>query len=113
MQEKKERMLNAIRLWCLTKGLEEIDDNKNYYTDIAFKKDEKATGFIFEFDKDEKLLKSKITNAKSVCNYIYVVIDDSKKRKEISDKIPKDCGIWGYSNSFGVGYVCQVLKSRY
>ena len=110
LPEKKKRMLNAIRLWCLSEGLEEINDNTNFYTDITFEKCGKTTGFIFEFDKDENLLKNKIATAESVCDYIYVVIDDSKKRKETADKIPKECGIWCYSDSSGLGYVYQVLK---
>ena len=110
LPEKKERMLNAIRLWCLSEGLEEISDNECCYTDIIFEKDGKSTGFIFEFDKDEELLKNKIATAKSVYNYLYVVIDDSKKQKEIVDKIPKEYGILCYSDSFGLGYAYQVLK---
>lgn len=110
LPEKKERMLNAVRLWCLSEGLEEINDNECCYTDIIFEKGGKSTGFIFEFDKDEELLKEKIAISKSVCDYIYVVIDDNKKRKEIADKIPKECGIWCYSDSFGLGAIYQVLK---
>ena len=110
LSENKVRISNAIRLWCFTEGLEEIIDNENYFTNIAFRNEGKTTGFIFEFDKGEELLINKIASAKSVCDYIYVVIDDSKKRKETLDKIPKECGIWCYSDSFGLGFIYQLLK---
>lgn len=110
--EKKERMMNAIRLWCIEQGLNEITDNESYYyhTDIAFTKDNKITGFIFEFDKDDEQLMFKMVFSRSICDYVYVVTDDSKKRKELSDKIMDECGLLCYSNSFGLGYVYQVLK---
>ena len=110
--EKKERMMNAIRLWCTEQGLNEITDNDAYYyyTDIAFTKDDKITGFIFEFDKDDEKLEFKMIFSKDICNYVYVVTDDSKKRKELLDKIMDEYGLLCYSNSFGLGYVYQIFK---
>ena len=110
--EKKERMMNAIRLWCTEQGLNEITDNDAYYyyTDIAFTKDDKITGFIFEFDKDDEKLEFKMIFSKDICNYVYVVTDDSKKRKELLDKIIDEYGLLCYSNSFGLGYVYQIFK---
>lgn len=110
--EKKERMMNAIRLWCIEQGLNEITDNESYYyhTDIAFTKDNKITGFIFEFDKDDEQLILKMVFSRSICDYVYVVTDDSKNRKELYDKIMDEYGLLCYSNSFGLGYVYQVLK---
>lgn len=110
--EKKERMMNAIRLWCIEQELNEITDNESYYyhTDIAFTKDNKITGFIFEFDKNDEQLMFKMVFSRSICDCVYVVTDDSKKRKELSDKIMDEYGLLSYSNSFGLGYVYQVLK---
>lgn len=111
MKNKKERMLNAIRLWRLNKGLEKITNNENYYhTDIAFKKDGKITGFILKFDKDEKKLMSKMVFSKNICDYIYVVTDNSKKCKELTDKIPNEYGLLCYSDSFGLGYAYQLFR---
>ena len=110
--EKKERMMNAIRLWCIEQGLNEITDNESYYyhTDIAFTKDNKITGFIFEFDRDDEQLMFKMVFSRSICDYVYVVTDDSKKRKELSDKIMDEYGLLCYSNSFGLGYIYQIFK---
>ena len=112
MKNKKGRMLDAIRLWCLNNGLDEITDNESYYyhTDIAFKKDGKITGFILEFDKDDEQLMFKMVFSRSLCDYVYVVTDDSKKRKDLTDKIMDEYGLFCYSDSFGLGYVYQVFK---
>ena len=105
-------MMNAIRLWCTEQGLNEITDNDAYYyyTDIAFTKEDKITGFIFEFDKDDEKLEFKMIFSKDICNYVYVVTDDSKKQKELLDKIMDEYGLLCYSNSFGLGYVYQIFK---
>ena len=113
VKNKKEHMLNAIRLWSINNGLEEITDNESYYfhTDVAFKKDGKITGFILKFDKDDEQLMLKMVSSRILCDYIYVVTDDnSRNRKEISDKIMDEYGMLCYSDSFGLGYVYQVFK---
>lgn len=108
----KERMLSAIRLWCLNQDLQEITDNEGYYyhTDIAFKKDGKITGFILEFDKNDEQLMFKLVFSRSLCDYVYAVTDDSKKCKDLTDKIMDEYGLLCYSDSFGLGYTYQVLK---
>ena len=46
----------AVWLWCIGEGYEE-QQNKESFIDAAFLKDQKTTGFIFEFNKtvDEML----------------------------------------------------------
>ena len=44
------------------------------------------------------------------CDYVYIVTDDSKKRKDLTDKIMDEYGLFCYSDSFGLGYVYQVFK---
>lgn len=108
----KERMLSAIRLWCLKQGLEEITDNESYYyhTDIAFKKDGKITGFILEFDKNDEQLMFKMVFSGSLCDYVYVVTDNLKKCKDLADKIMDKYGLLCYSDSFGLGYTYQLFR---
>ncbi len=111
MEEKKERMLSAVRFWTIPNGMEEIhDEDYTDLTDLVFKKDEKIYGFITEFDRDEKMLKSKSKTARDFCDYIYIVTDDNAKRKYIQDNTVKGTGILCYGNSFGLGYIYQVLR---
>lgn len=67
-------------------------------------------GFVLEFDKDDKKLMSKMVFLKNICDYIYVVTDNSKKRKELTNKIPNEYGLLCYSDSFGHGYAYQLFR---
>ena len=105
--EKKERMLNAVRLWCLTNEYEEITDETKI-ADLSFIKNGYRTSFIMEFDKTSEELLKVISNSKS--NYIYIVTDDNAKRRELIKVIPEHCGIFCDSNPFGLGMLTQILR---
>lgn len=113
IKDEKSNMLSAIRFWAIEQNMEEIfdDESYRYWTDIAFKKDDKIIGFITEFDRDDKLLMSKMVFSRDFCDYIYIVTDDSKKRTILNEKIMPEHGIWCYSNSFGLGMTYQILKT--
>jgi hypothetical protein len=112
MDDKKANMLSAIRLWALCNDMEEITDDEShrYWTDIAFRKGEEIIGFITEFDKDEKTLRSKMVFSRDFCHYVYVVTDNVRKRAEVLKKILPECGLFCYSNPYGLGMMYQVLK---
>ena len=107
MPDKKELKLNAVKLWCLTTGYEEIND-ENEVADLSFTKNGYRTNFITEFDKTREELLTAISNSKS--NYIYIVTDDDTKRRELIKVIPEHCGIFCDSNPFGLGMLTQILK---
>ena len=110
---KKEKLLGAIRLWVLTQGMKEITDEKyyTYWTDIAFKKEDKIYGFITEFDKNVEKLKFKSVFVRDFCDYAYIVTDDENKKKYIEDNTVDGMGILCYSNAFGLGMTYQILKN--
>ena len=43
-------------------------------------------------------------------DYIFVVINDSSKRRELIKNIPKFCGVFCNSNVFGLGQVTQIFR---
>lgn len=112
MIDKKKNVLSAVRLWAIFKDMEEIKDDENYtcWTDIAFKKGDKIYGFITEFDRDAKKLKSSSVFARNFCDCIYTVTTDNKKKKYIEDNTVKGMGILCYSNPYGLGQLVQILK---
>ena len=104
---KKELKLNAVRLWCLVEGYEEINDETKT-ADLIFTKNDGSIGFITEFDKTKEELLEAIS--KSMSNYIYIVTDDNAKRRELIKIIPEYCGIFCNSNPFGLGMLTQILR---
>ena len=105
--DKKKLKLAAVRLWCLTTGYEEIN-NETENADLSFIKNGYRTSFITEFDKVNEELLMSISNSKS--NYIYIVTDDNAKRRELIKLLPEYCGIFCNSNPFGLGMLTQILK---
>ena len=105
--DKKKLKLDAVKLWCLTTGYEEIKD-ENEVADLSFTKNGFRTNFITEFDKTSEELLTAISNSKS--NYIYIVTDDTSKRRELIKVIPEYCGIFCDSNPFGLGMLKQILR---
>lgn len=105
---KKIRMANAVRLWCIVNGYEEITDDGG--CDISFIMCGKRLGFIFEFDKTTEELKALAEAVKNEYSFIYTVINDSRKRREVIKLIPPEYGIFCYSNSFGLGFVYQIFR---
>ena len=105
--DKKKLKLDAVRLWCLTTGYEEIN-NETENADLSFIKNGYRTSFITEFDKTSEELLMAISNSKS--NYIYIVTDDNAKRRELIKIIPEYCGIFCDSNPFGFGMLTQILR---
>ena len=105
--DKKKLKLDAVRLWCLTTGYEEIN-NETENADLSFIKNGYRTSFITEFDKTSEELLMAISNSKS--NYIYIVTDDNAKRRELIKIIPEYCVIFCNSNPFGLGMLTQILR---
>lgn len=109
MNTEKEKILAAVRFWAITQGYEEIE--KRGGADSSFTKDGFITSFITEFDKSSLQLKYAIPSAKrEKSDFVYVVTNDNARRRELIKFIPDYCGILCYANSFGLGFVYQVLK---
>ena len=104
---KKKLKLDAVRLWCLTTGYKEIN-NETENADLSFIKNGYRTNFITEFDKTSEELLMAVSNSKS--NYIYIVTDDNAKRHELIKVLPEYCGIFCNSNPFGLGMLTQILR---
>lgn len=105
-EQTKDSMFGAIWLWCISEGYEEAFDTE----DICFIKEGKTTNFIIEFDKSKEDLLTCIHNSKEKYDYIYVVINDSSKHRELEKIIPDYCGIFCNSNAFGTGNVTQIFR---
>ena len=109
MNNEKENMLSAIRLWAIMQGYEEIE--KQEKADLTFEKDGLITSFITEFDKKTlELMYVFPLIDKTKTDYLYVVTNDNAKRRELIKIIPDYCGIFFNGNPFGLGYLSMILK---
>ena len=93
-KDKKKLKFGAVWLWCIGEGYEE-QENKENFLDATFSKNGEITGFIFEFDKTVNEMLSCIEEAKEKVQYIYIVIDDDSKcrnLKKIALHNPLPCG---------------------
>lgn len=108
MTDEERLIANAVRLWCIEKGYEEITDGCRCY--MSFKMCGRRLGFIFEFDKTAEELKALTEAVKNEYSFIYTVINDLKKRSEVIKLIPPEYGIFCYSDSFGLGFVYQIFR---
>ena len=109
IETKKKLKLGAVWLWCISNGYNE-QENKESFLDALFSKEEKTIGFIFEFDKTVDEMLSCIEKAKEVSQYIYIVIDDDSKYRNLKKIVPEFCGIFCNSNAFKLGMVTQIKK---
>lgn len=104
--QRKNKNFGSIWLWCISEGYEEVLNTE----DICFIKEGKITNFIIVSNKSKEDLLTCIHKAKSRYDYIYVVINDSSKRKELAKIIPEFCGIFCDSNAFELGQVTQIFR---
>lgn len=100
------RLRNIVWLWCISEGYEDVSTGKN----ICFAKKQKTTTFILETNKSRDALLTRIYEAKQKYDYVFVVINDSSKRREFIKNIPEFCGVFCDSNAFGLGQVTQVFR---
>ena len=105
-KESLNRLRNIVWLWCISKGYEDISTGES----ICFTKNHKKTNFILEANKSKDELLSCIYEAKQKYDYIFVVINDSSKRRELMKNIPEFCGVFCNSNAFGLGQVTQIFR---
>lgn len=104
--QRENKNFGSIWLWCLSEGYEEALNTE----DICFIKEGKIINFIIECDKSKEDLLTCIHNSKEKYDYIYVVINDSSKHRELKKIIPDYCGIFCDSNAFGTGNVTQIFR---
>ena len=105
-KEQLTRLRNIVWLWCISEGYEDVSTGQN----ICFAKNQKTTTFILETNKSRNELLTCIYEAKQKYDYIFVVINDSSKRRELIKNIPKFCGVFCNSNAFGLGQVTQIFR---
>ena len=104
-----------IKVWCSLalvhwRRLRTKREQKNFL-DAIFSKNGEITGFIFEFDKTVNEMLSCIEKAKEKVQYIYIVIDDDSKCRNLKKIAPEFCGIFCNSNAFGLGMVTQIMRN--
>ena len=104
-----ELKYGAVRLWCIGEGYEGVKAEDSFLN-AAFSKKGEITGFIFEFDKTVDEMLSCIEKAKEKVQYIYIVIDNGSKIRNLKKILPEFCGIFCNSNAFGLGMVTQIMK---
>ena len=104
--EQLTRLRNIVWLWCISEGYEDVSTGQN----ICFAKNQKTTTFILETNKSWAELLTCIYEATEKYDYIFVVINDSSKRRELIKNIPKFCGVFCNSNAFGLGQVTQIFR---
>ena len=95
--EQLTRLRNIVWLWCISEGYEDVSTGES----ICFTKNQKTTTFILETNKSRDELLTCIYEATEKYDYIFVVINDSSKRRELIKNIPKFCGVFCDSNAFG------------
>ena len=104
-----ELKYGAVWLWCIGEGYEEVKAEDSFLNAV-FSNNGEITGFIFEFDKTVDEMLSCIEKAKEKVQYIYIVIDDDSKFRNLKKILPEFCGIFCNSNAFGLGMVTQIMK---
>ena len=104
--ERLTRLRNIVWLWCISEGYEDVSTGES----ICFTKNQKTTTFILETNKSRDELLTCIYEAKQKYDYIFVVINDSSKRRELIKNIPEFCGVFCDSNAFGLGQVTQIFR---
>ena len=104
-----ELKYGAVRPWCIGEGYEGVKAEDSFLN-AAFSKNGEITGFIFEFDKTVDEMLSCIEKAKEKVQYIYIVIDNGSKIRNLKKILPEFCGIFCNSNAFGLGMVTQIMK---
>ena len=112
MNDKKKNMLSNVKFWAMTCEMEELENEEEYiyWMDAVFKKDGKVYGFIIETEPCSENLKLRSFHVQNLCDYVYVVIDDSGKRQYAEEHLPPEVGILCYSNAFGLGMVWQEMR---
>lgn len=104
-----ELKYGAVWLWCIGEGYEEVKAEDSFLNAV-FSNNGETTGFIFEFDKTVDEMLSCIEKAKEKVQYIYIVIDDDSKFRNLKKILPEFCGIFCNSNAFGSGMITQIMK---
>ena len=104
--EQLNRLRNIVWLWCISEGYEDVSTGES----ICFTKNQKTTTFILETNKSRDELLTCIYEATEKYDYIFVVINDSSKRRELIKSIPKFCGVFCDTNAFGLGQVTQIFR---
>lgn len=108
-KDKKKLKFGAVWLWCIGEGYEQKETEENFL-DATFSKNGETIGFIFEFDKTIEEILSCIEKAKENVLYIYIVIDDDAKYRNLKKIVPEFCGIFCNSNAFGLGMVTKIMR---
>jgi hypothetical protein len=104
--EQLTRLRNIVWLWCISEGYEDVSTGES----ICFTKNQTTTTFILETNKSRDELLTCIYEATEKYDYIFVVINDSSKRRELIKNIPEFCGVFCDSNAFGLGQVTQIFR---
>lgn len=104
--EQLTRLRNIVWLWCISEGYEDVSTGES----ICFTENQKTTAFILETNKSRAELLTCINEAAEKYDCIFVVINDSSKRRELIKNIPKFCGVFCNSNAFGLGQVTQIFR---
>lgn len=102
--EEKNKLINAVKMWCLCRGFEEAE-NSDCTADLVFKNAEKTVGFII-FDEQT----GNSFPLETGCDLTYAVISDPEKRNAVQGKIPDTWGILCYGNPYGLGYMYQLYR---
>lgn len=106
MEHKKDNTVDNVRFWALCEGMEEVKEFSP--ENPTFKKEGFKITFIPEFDRTKEELLSAISKSES--DFIYVVTNDNRKRRELLKIIPDYCGIFFNGNPFGLGFLSMILK---
>ena len=104
MKEENKRLANAVRLWCLCRGYEEMENQKSP-ADLVFNCEEKTVGFLICDEQADGSFPHE-----TGCDLTYSVINNPENRSAVHKKIPAAWGILCYGNPFGLGYLYQVLR---
>lgn len=66
--------------------------------------------WAIKFSKTDDELLSCTEEVKEKVDYLYIVIDDNSKYRNLSKLPPEFCGIFCDSNAFGLGVITQILR---
>ena len=102
--EEKNRLINAVKTWCLCRGFEEMEEH-SCAADLVFKNGEKSVGFIILDEQTDSSIP-----LKTGCDLTYAVISDNRIRSAVQKRIPAEWGILCYGDQFGLGCLYQLFR---
>ena len=101
--EEKKRLTDAVRLWCVWRGFEELRRG-NFPGELAFKTATQTVGFVLLETQTDKYM---YRNRKY--DMVYAVVRNTEELRAARQTVPTEWGILCYGDPYEMGYIFQMF----